>query len=91
MERALANGTYSSRAELARGLGMSRARITQVLNLLDLPAEVLDILTMTGDPLPSRAMSERGLRQLAQLSQSEQVRRVRSTAQNSDRYAVSSR
>ncbi len=79
-ETLLAEGTFSSRAEVARGLGVSRARVTQVLGLLNLPAEALDVLAEMGDPLPSGAITEHRLRQLAQLPTSEQVQWVRSLA-----------
>jgi len=51
----LADGTYSSRAELARSLGISRARVTQVLNLLNLVPPVLEGVSSINDPLPPRA------------------------------------
>ncbi len=66
-EALLADGTYSSRAALARGLGISRAGVTQVLNLLNLPGDVLDSLMAIGNPLPSGAINEHRLRRLAQL------------------------
>ena len=59
----LADGTVSSRAELARTLGISRARVTQVLDLLNLPARELDTIAAIGDPMPSRGLIEHSLRQ----------------------------
>jgi hypothetical protein len=63
-ESLLQNGTYGSRAELARSLGVSRARVTQVLNLLILPTAVCDAIAERGDPVPRGSISERRLRQL---------------------------
>jgi hypothetical protein len=68
----LADGTYSSRAELARGPGISRARATQVLNLLNLPKPVLDAIAALGDPLPSRLVTEHMLHGFSKLSPREQ-------------------
>ena len=80
MEALLADGTFASRADLARELGVSRARVTQVLGLLNLPAEALEILTAIGDPSPCGAISEHRLRQLAKLSTGELVQWLRSLA-----------
>lgn len=44
----LGAGECASRADLARKLGVSRARVTQVLGLLELKPEVVEAL---GDPL----------------------------------------
>jgi hypothetical protein len=63
-EAQLADGTCASRAELARALGVSRARITQVLNLLSLPTQVCDAIAALGDPVPRQRITERRLRQL---------------------------
>ena len=60
----------NSRAELARRYGVSRARVTQVLNIPRLPVEVLSLLTEPGDA----KCSERHLRgMLALPSQEDQV------------------
>jgi hypothetical protein len=60
----LADGKYSSRADLSREFGVSRARVTQVLNLLKLPEAVIEKVRALGDPLPNRVVTERGLRSL---------------------------
>jgi len=44
-------GDLSTAAELSRKLGVSRARVTQVLNLLHLAPEVIDSIGDLGDPL----------------------------------------
>lgn len=48
----LSAGECASRADLARKLGMTRARVTQVLGPLDLAPEVVEALAALGDPLP---------------------------------------
>src|SRR5581483_2677370 len=62
----------ASRSDLARMLGVTRARVTQVLALLDLAPEVLDAIVALGDPLPRPIISERMLRPLLNLPAEEQ-------------------
>jgi len=45
-------------------MGVSRARVTQVLNLLKSPKHILDKAYAMGDPLPKPAVTEHSLRQL---------------------------
>jgi hypothetical protein len=56
-----------SAAELARALGVSRARVSQVLRLLTLSPPVKDALHALGDPWPGRVVTERALRRLLDL------------------------
>jgi hypothetical protein len=63
----LADGECASRANLARKLGVSRARVTQVLGLLDLGPKVLDSIVALGDPLSTPVVTERSLRPLLKL------------------------
>jgi hypothetical protein len=65
-QEALDRGEVSSRAELARRLGVSRARVTQVLGLLRLPPKVLRKIEALGDPLESPVVTERQLRPIVQ-------------------------
>ena len=58
----LAAGKYASPAEMARRIGVSRARVTQVLQLLKLSPNVLDRIVALGDLLPSSIITERSLR-----------------------------
>lgn len=60
--QALDNGEYASPAALARKLKVSRARVTQILNLLKLPEIVIEKVSAIGDPLPSPLVTERSLR-----------------------------
>ena len=47
----LASGECATRADLARQLRVTRARVTQVLSLLALAPEVAQALAALGDPL----------------------------------------
>jgi hypothetical protein len=70
----LANEGCSSRADLARKLGVSRARVTQILKLLRIDTEVLKTISVLGDPLPSPIITERNLPPLVDLPKAEQRR-----------------
>ncbi len=61
-QRDLSEGKYISQADLSRKLGVSRARVTQILNLLKLPGDVIEKVTAMGDPLPKPIITEHGLR-----------------------------
>jgi len=56
------NGQVKNRAELAKLKGVSRARITQILNLLKLDSSIIQKLEKLGDPLKSKTITERMLR-----------------------------
>ena len=51
-----------SRAELARKLGLSRARVTQMLNLLGLPEMLISEIEEMGDYWSRQLVTERQLR-----------------------------
>ena len=68
----LSAGECATRADLARKLGMTRARVTQVLGLLELTPEVVEGRAALGDPLPKPIVTERGLRSLLSLPAKEQ-------------------
>jgi hypothetical protein len=51
---------------------MTRARVTQVLGLLELTPEIVDALAALGDPLPKPIVTERGLRSLLNQPATEQ-------------------
>ena len=51
-----------SRADLARRSGCSRARVTQKLNLLNLPRDLLLEIEAMGGHWERRLVTERGLR-----------------------------
>lgn len=67
-------GAANNRADLARRLGVSRARVTRLLGLLKLPAEIREeILSLPEEQ--KRCFSERGLRAIARMpSAAKQVR-----------------
>ena len=72
----LQSGKYASQTALARKLGVSRVRVTQVLNLLRLAPEVLETAAGLGDPLASPIVTERKLRAIVSLARTEQKRRI---------------
>ncbi len=67
-QQILGTGSHASPAALARHLGVSRARVTQVLRLLSLSPEVQHALIALGDPLTSPCITERKLRPVVYLS-----------------------
>lgn len=82
-QRRLTNGDCSSPAELARKLGVSRARVTQVLRVLRLAPEVLDALADLGDPLSAPIVTERRLRPIVRLPAEEQRRKINAIVRSS--------
>ncbi len=71
-QRMLDNGECATQADVARRLGVTRARVTQVLKLLELAPEVLDFIVALGNPLPRPVISERMLRPVLNLPTKEQ-------------------
>jgi putative transposase len=71
------NGESQSRADLARSLGVSRTRVTQVLNLLKLSPEVIEALEYLGESVPQTSISEHRLRELVELHPEQQVKRLK--------------
>jgi hypothetical protein len=61
------DSSLANRADLAREMGVSRARVTQIMNLLRLDPEVQKRLTGLQDQRAVRFFSERRLRPLAQV------------------------
>ncbi|MBN1355364.1 MarR family transcriptional regulator [bacterium] len=51
-----------SQSELAREMGVSRARVSQILNLLKLPEDVLVEVRNLGDSMERQRVTERMLR-----------------------------
>ncbi len=51
-----------TQVDLARELGVSRARVTQVMNILKLPENVLNEYKALGDPMEKQLITERKLR-----------------------------
>jgi hypothetical protein len=73
----LVAGEVRSRADLARMLGVSRARVTQVLALLSLPSNLQDKVRALGDPLLPPLVSEKALRRLVPLAVDQQREAMR--------------
>ena len=59
----LDDGEVGSLSELAEKEGLTRARVTQIMNLLKLPDEMREFLAKLDDPKEIRKYSERRLRQ----------------------------
>ncbi len=77
-QRMLATGKVNSQSELARKVGLTRARVTQVLNLLKLPDSVIRSLCTVSDPEKIAFFSERRLRSITHLARAnEQIRAFR--------------
>jgi len=57
-------GEVKNQAELVRTKGISRARVTQILNLLKLDKSIIDNLEQIGDPMDRKVISERELRKI---------------------------
>jgi hypothetical protein len=63
-KKMLDSGEAKTQAKLARIKGISRARVTQILNLLKLDKSIINKLKQIGDPMDRKAMSERELRKI---------------------------
>ena len=68
------NGQVKNQADLARKLGISRARATKILRLLKLDSLVIQELEKLGDPLKSKIITERILRPYVDKSFTEQIK-----------------
>jgi len=58
------SGEVKSQAELTRIKGISRARVTQILNLLKLDKNYINYLKQLGDPMDKKIISKRKLRKI---------------------------
>jgi DNA-binding Xre family transcriptional regulator len=56
------NGQAKNQSDLAQKLGISRARVTQILRLSKLNSLIVQELEKLGDPLESKIITERMLR-----------------------------
>jgi len=56
------SGEVKNQAELAKIKGISRARVTQILNLLKLKHSIIQEIIKLEDPLRSKIITERMLR-----------------------------
>jgi len=67
LQRMLEEGEVNNQSDLARKVGLTRARITQVLNLLKLPDSVIRNLCSVSEPKSIAFFSERRLRSITRL------------------------
>lgn len=63
-ERLLSDPFINSQADVARELGITRARVSQIMGLLKLPEEIQRVLLGLNDQRAIRFFSERRLRSL---------------------------
>lgn len=64
----LAADTTLTMATIARNMGLSRARVTQIMNLLDLPEPIMSFIAGLQKPTQIRIVSERKLRAMLELT-----------------------
>jgi transcriptional regulator with XRE-family HTH domain len=74
-----------SKSQVAQRFGVSRARVSQVLNLLDLDAAILDQLTSIEDVEEHNFFTEHRLRSLAVMNEAEQMAEFNRLRQESRR------
>ena len=67
LQALLDSGVYRTQSELAGGLGLSRARVTQIMNLLKLPRDIGEFLADCQDAAIRRYFTEQRLRALTGL------------------------
>jgi hypothetical protein len=60
-------GILNTRAGLARKLGISKARLTQIMNLLKLAPEIREYLKNLNDPSTLNYFNEKRLRPIASI------------------------
>ena len=70
-------GNFRSQRAFARAIGLSHARVSQVLSLLRLCSRAQQDLEALGDPLYSRKVTERKLRPIVNLPEDKQELRLR--------------
>ena len=74
-QKMLTTDTTLTMAKISRNAGLSRARVTQIMNLLNLPEPIRSFVTGLRKPTHIRITSERKLRAMLELpSKSDQLR-----------------
>ena len=81
-------GEFSSRAELARQLGVTRAHVTQVLSLLHLAPDARSLILTLGDPIKGKGFGIHTLRSLLHLPGDEQISRDQGNAESENLRSV---
>jgi len=74
---AMRAGEFRSRRAFAKAVGLSHARVSQVLSLLRLGPWALKEIEALGDPLSSRIVTERKLRPVAILPKTAQKAKLK--------------
>ncbi len=81
MEMLISSGEVKDRAELARIFGLSRARVTQILNLIllapDIQEEILFMQRCEESPRKSQIFTERALRKFSRVTEWEKQRKLK--------------
>ncbi len=83
--RVLNEPSVVSKSQVAQRFGVSRARVSQVLNLFDLDATILDQLTSIKDVEEHNFFTEHRLRRLAVMAGPDQVAEFNRLRQESKR------
>jgi len=63
-KKMISSDKVKNQVELAKIKGISRARVTQILNLLKLDKSIIDNLNKIGDLMDKKVISERELRKI---------------------------
>ena len=71
------SGEFASRAELAHGLAVTRAHVTQVLGLLHFTSEVRELILGLGDPIGIKGLGIHTLRSMLHLPVERQINSVK--------------
>lgn len=66
-QKMLSTGVAKNKADIARIEGVSRARVTQILNLINLAPEIRNYLNFTADQNDLNTLTERRLRKIAKI------------------------
>ncbi|MGD2037105.1 MAG: hypothetical protein PVH28_04420 [Desulfobacterales bacterium] len=67
-QKMLSIGVAKNKAEIARIEGVSRARVTQILNLMNLAPEIRNYLNFTAGQNDLETLTERRLRKIAKIN-----------------------
>jgi hypothetical protein len=86
----LDSGEATNRAWLARQHGLTRARVTQLLDLLKLAPGILDYVRNLPPGTPDRLVTERNLRPLVRMSMLTQLREAAKLVPGFAAHALSS-
>jgi len=74
---AMEGGNFRTQRAFAKAIGLSHARVSQMLGLLRLCPDAREALDALGDPLYSRKVTERKLRPFTNLTKVEQKQGLR--------------